>query len=476
MTTEKQNHELIRKIVYTHRRHSRDKRWRLLIALASVIILSLYLWGFAHSSLTGAILSLFHHHEFKRFHHLGHLSPFFVPSNTPRSLKSGTPPGCAVKKAFLIHRHGSRHPHGDELDVIRKLDDYVNDNRDLFSNPRVRLPNAYSFLHQGWNSSFGIDSLTAPGRQQLFDHGVALRLQYPELYDEIDVLASDSDRVVESARWFMDGYYGRDSNSTATLTVVAEDGATVSWMTPYQTCQKWSSGYGEGSPAKWRAVYIPPITKRINKALSKAYPEVNFTDMHISGMLYSCAYETAIWGVDSSHWCNIFLPKEIADNEYEYDLRMRGFAGYGLPGDMGSVLGSLLVANMTNFLQQDAGPKLALGFGHDKTIALGLTALGLASDKSYPPAGPADPDRAWRAARLFPFAANMLWQRLECDGESRIQLILNGANYGLRPIGCKIDKYGSCAFDEFINTAKVQSALNSTYGSDRWESACRRIT
>ncbi|KAI1469076.1 phosphoglycerate mutase-like protein [Daldinia caldariorum] len=439
-----------------------------------IVLLSLHLHGSTPSSqLLGVILPVSRHQDnsFETFKHLGHLSPFFVPPNTPASLRSGTPPGCTVERAFLIRRHGSRRPHEDEFAIIQNLSHYIHDNRDLFSNPLVKLPDAYSFLSEGWNSTFGTDSLTAPGRQQLFDHGVALKLQYLDFDNVTEVLASDSDRVVESARWFMDGYYGRISNYTATVNVVPENETTVSWITPYLACPKWDSSYGEASLAKWRQVYIPPITKRINKLLAEAYPGINFTDTHTSAMLYSCAYETAIRGIGSSPWCDVFLPSEISDNEYEYDLRMRGFAGYGLPGDMAPVLGSLLVSNVTSFLQRDEGPKLSLSFGHDKTIALGLTALGLASDE-LPPTGPVDPDRAWRAAKLMPFAANMIWQRLDCDGHGRIQLILNGANYGLGPVGCEIDNYGSCALGDFLNTTKVQAALNCTHGDERWKEAC----
>ncbi|OTA98082.1 hypothetical protein M426DRAFT_77165 [Hypoxylon sp. CI-4A] len=402
------------------------------------MLLLLQFSGFGPLYLPGAIRpTKKHHDDFELYQHLGHLSPFFVPPNTPESLVSGTPPGCTVKKAFLIHRHGSRHPHADELAVVRDLSYYINNNSDLFSKPKAQPPDAWSFLMKGWNCTLGTDDLTAPGREQLFDHGVRFRLRYADLYTESgDVLAGDEDRVVESARWFMDGYYGRDSNSSADLTPVGEDEETVSWITPHYSCPKWDSSFGEDDLSKWRAVYLPPITQRINRKLSKAYPGVNFTDAHVHGMLYACAYGTAAYGKSSSPWCDVFLPEEILQNEYESDLRMRGFAGYGLPGEMGSVLGSLLVSNMTAFLQEDEGQKLSLAFGHDKTIALALTATGLARDKSYPPTGPVDPDRAWQAAKLMLFASYMLWERLDCGGETRIQLILNGANYGLGSTGC----------------------------------------
>ncbi|KAI2464908.1 phosphoglycerate mutase-like protein [Annulohypoxylon bovei var. microspora] len=446
----------------------------LVLGLVSGVMLLLRFCGPKSTALSGLIWpTTINDDSFHLYEHLGHRSPFFVPPNTPESLRSGTPPGCTVSKAFLIHRHGSRQPHPNEHAVIQSLSYYINNNSAVLSLPQSQLPDAWSFLARGWNNTLGTEDLTASGRKQLFDHGVALRLHYPDLYTETKVLAGDEDRVVESARWFMDGYYGRDSNSTATLSVVGENDDTISWITPQYTCQKWDSNLGEDSLAEWRAVYLPPIAQRINDTLANACPSVQFTEEHVHGMLYACAYETAVYGIGSSPWCNVFLPKEIMDNEYESDLQMRGFSGYGLPGEMGPVLGSLLVSNVTNFLLEDEGQKLSLGFGHDKTIALGLTALGLASDESYPSTGPVDPDRAWRAAKLMPFAASMFWKRLDCGKERRIQLILDDANFGLGPTGCKIDEYGSCAFEDFLSTAIVQAALNVTHDDKRWKGACR---
>ncbi|KAI2603423.1 phosphoglycerate mutase-like protein [Hypoxylon fragiforme] len=449
-----------------------NRRWSI------VLILGLALAAILLSQVTDIISipsSLSHHRKkFNLYEHLGHRSPIFVPPNTPASLHSGTPPDCTVSKAFLIHRHGSRHPHASELAVVDHLSSYIATHRTLFSHPRAHPPHSWAFLAQGsWDGSFfHTDHLTASGRKQLFDHGVALRLHHPSLYTDSHVVAGDEDRVVESARWFMDGYYGRASNATASLRVVGEGADTVSWITPHASCPRWSERLGEDVLPRWREVYLPPIAARINRALGKAYPGVGFTAEHVQGMFYACAYGTAVQGIGSSPWCEVFLPREILENEYESDLLMRGFAGYGLPGDMGAVLGSLLVGNVTAFLQSGEAPNLSLGFGHDKTIAMGLTALGLAFDKAYPVEGPVDPKRAWRAAKQMPFAASMFWKRLECKHKDRIQLVLDGANFGLGPTGCKTDKYGTCALEDFVSTGKVQAALNFRHGDDRWREAC----
>jgi hypothetical protein len=139
---------------------------------------------------------------------------------------------------------------------------------------------------------------------------------------------------------------------------------------------------------------------------------------------------------------------------------------------MGTVIGSLLVSNVTAFLQDDSGPNLSLNFGHDTTIDLGLTALGLAADPDYPADGPVNATRAWRTAKQVPFAAQMLWTSLSCGGESRIQLLLNEANFDLSPTGCASDEYGTCELAEFVAASKVQAALNVTHDDARWAAAC----
>jgi len=409
---------------------------------------------------------------FNLYEHLGNLSPYFTPANTPASLLSGIPESCSVDRAFLVHRHGSRQPISSELPTIQNLSYYLNNNTALFKNPKGQLPSEFSFLTSGWSSSFTLNNLSAPGRQQLFDHGVALRLDYPSLYTDT-VLAGDQDRVVESAQWFMDGYYGRYVEDVAVLNKIAEDNLTISWITSTDTCKTWEYSSGNDLVSEWGKVYLPRVAARMNQALSSAYPGANFTAQHAHGALWACAYGTAVYGVGRSPWCGVFKSQEILDFEYELDLLMRGAFGYGLPNNQGPVLGSLLVSNVTTFLQGSAGQNLSLNFAHDTTIDLGLTALGLASDESYPANGPPNPSRNWRTSTQVPFAAQMLFKRLTCSGnETRIQLELNGVNFDLAPVGCTSDYYGTCKLADFIATKNVQTAMNITDGDATWTSAC----
>ena len=121
-------------------------------------------------------------------------------------------------------------------------------------------------------------------------------------------------------------------------------------------------------------MYLPPIAKRLNKLL----PGVTLSTDNVHGALYACAYDLAAHGV--SPWCDAFTPSEIEDFEYELDLLMDGAFGYNLPNGMGPLLGSLYVDTLIERFTNRTGDAQAvyLEFGHDTTIDMALTALGLA--------------------------------------------------------------------------------------------------
>ena len=178
------------------------------------------------------------------------------------------------------------------------------------------------------------------------------------------MLAGNQDRVVESAQWFAQGYFGRGwgSMNASAFSTINEDTKTVSWITPMDTCHKWDYNYGNNvrppPPARshalldsdvcpraqatiaWGNVYLPPIAKRLNKLL----PGVNLTTANVHGALYACAYDLAAHG--TSPWCGAFSQSEIEDFEYELDLLMDGAFGYNLPTPMGEVLGGLYVSKL----------------------------------------------------------------------------------------------------------------------------------
>ena len=62
--------------------------------------------------------------------------------------------------------------------------------------------------------------------------------------------------------------------------------------------------------------------------------------------------------------------------------------------------------------------------------------------------------------------------KLSCGGTSRIQLLLNEANFDLAPTGCTSDAYGTCSYTDFVASSTVKAALNVTHGDARWNASC----
>ncbi|KAF4571614.1 acid phosphatase pho5 [Pleurotus pulmonarius] len=308
----------------------------------------------------------------EKWNRLGNLSPYHK-ALVPTGVKEVLPADCKVDQVMLTGRHGSRYPLASELVFITNMTAKLSSNAQAIS--RSRLPKELRFLKNGYTSTLGHDDLTAIGRQELFDHGVNFRLRYQHLTADA-ILAGDQDRVIESAQWFGQGYFGRNwpEISGNAFSTILEDNVTVSWITPMDTCPKWQYAFGGDAVTTWGNKYLPSITKRLNRLAAA----LRFTDADTHGALYACVYDYA--ALRTSPWCGVFTDQEIASFEYELDLLMNGAFGYNLPGDMGPTLGSLYVNKLIERFSNSSSDAKAvyLEFGHDTTIDMALTALGLA--------------------------------------------------------------------------------------------------
>jgi acid phosphatase len=366
-----------------------------------------------------------------------------------------------------LNRHGSRYPLGSELTSVTGLVTALANHSSAVA--KAKLPSSLAFLKNGYTSTLGTNDLTAPGRQQLFDAGIKYRLRYPHL-NATSVLAGAQDRVIESAQWFANGYFGRawaGLNATA-FSTIAEDSVTPSWITPMNTCPSWQYAYGNNLTVAWGAQYLPPITARFNKLI----PGVNFTTDNIHGALYACAYDYAAH--QSSPWCGAFTSSELDNFEYELDLLMWGAFSYGLPGAMGPTLGSLYISHLVKAFTNGTDP-FVLEFGHDTTIDLALTALGLVHDKKpLSPRGPPNPSRVFRTSQQVPFAAQMIWEKFSCTSSFKgpqIRLVLNDATLPLTTCTSGAGKaYGTCSLADFVSTYK--KALSIQWGDSTWNASC----
>ncbi|OLL25258.1 Acid phosphatase [Neolecta irregularis DAH-3] len=375
---------------------------------------------------------------------LGNLTPYTKAPLPEGILFDKLPDTCSVVQASLLTRHGSRNPIISDARPIIRLKKILDD-----STFPEELPPAWEFL-RSWNNTLELNSLTAKGRKQSFVHGVNFRQTYNALYDPSEnftVVVGEKDRVIESAEWFRYGFFGKSVMDSSSSLLIPEENSVLSYITPSFSCPKWSYTDGLTAAANWSHIYLPPITQRINTLL----PTFNFTDIDIQGMLFACPYELSRNG--RSSFCSLFNPNEILDFQYQLDMLMYYATGYGLSDNLGPILGSYYVKELVNRLTKDAAEytnstSLFVDFGHDTSLDFFFSAMGFFKDEPQLSAfGPRNDTRLWRTNYQVPFAARVVTEKLLCEGELFVRIVLNGSPIRMP---CS-DAYGICKMVDFLN-------------------------
>lgn len=220
--------------------------------------------------------------------------------------------------------------------------------------------NNWTYFTDNPSRDFGQLTSTGPyaGTLSAFTNGIRFRTRYHELlaHDSTNRFwASDSQRVIDSARYFASGLFGLDweSNKKAELQVIPETferGADT--LTPGDTCRKYldsEQGHDLGATmlARFQEVYIPDIAKKLveeNPALGQ------LAVWEVYGMQEMCGFEIMVRG--SSPWCDVFTQQDWYHFEYARDLLHYYRAG---PGNVYSAAMGWLYLNATTALL-GAGP------------------------------------------------------------------------------------------------------------------------
>ncbi|KAN0100054.1 Histidine phosphatase superfamily [Tylopilus felleus] len=399
---------------------------------------------------------------------LANLSPYHDAPAVPGVYVS-LPDDCTVDQVILLHRHGSRGPGAGEQKYILGLVDTLHEARDKIQ--IASLPPYLEFLKAGYEDQLVLDALTIPGRKELFDHGVEFSLRYPT-FSTNDVVSTTVPRVIDSAHFFAQGFFGREAENITFLTT-NDFSDPVSWLTPSSACPKLSFGKSVQVAQEWAKKFVPPIVERLNNLIPG--DGFSFNDTH--GALYACPYDLA--ARDNSPWCNVFTTEELKGLEYEQDLILDNYSGYKSRGDPGPLAGAFYVKKLIERLTDTTKDtkRLYLDFAHDTTILLALSAMDLNKDAvplsplvDHPPA-----DRKFRSSNQTPFAAAMIWEKFTCKNSfegPQVRLVLNGATYPLSICeeSEKDKQYGTCSLDAFVQANAYSMTVE--YGNEIWKTTC----
>ncbi|KAL8693879.1 MAG: hypothetical protein Q9218_001388 [Villophora microphyllina] len=265
------------------------------------------------------------------------------------------------------------------------------------------------------------------GTLSAFAAGTKLRTRYRHLLSSpshrrlVNFWASDSNRVIETARYFATGFFGLDwdSRQAAKLHIIPETpdlGANT--LTPGDTCLRYRNDlltghdYGLIQLSKFRSVYLPAISARFQVQ----NPGIDFTDGEIYSMQEMCGFEILVRG--SSPWCNIFTRDDWLNFAYARDIIHYYRAGPG--NKYGAVMGRLWLDATANLLPKgpDAG-RLFFSFVHDGDIVPMLAALDIFPSKTHLPVTHREKNQAWKMSQVVPMNGRVILERLTCEPSSK---------------------------------------------------------
>lgn len=254
-----------------------------------------------------------------------------------------------------------------------------------------------------------------------FRTGTKLRARYSHLLPssssphKVKFWASSTQRVIDTAQYFANGFFGLDWASTATLHVVSDSSKMgANTLTPQNTCLRYRSdpelghNYGYIQLAKFSATYIHNISVRFQEQ----NPDLAFTDREIYSMQEMCGFEMLARG--SSPWCEVFTYEDWRNFEYARDLLLYYRAGPG--NKFGGPMGWLWLNATAKLLQQgpDAG-KIFFSFVQDGNLVAMLATLGIFYSPTTLPTTHRDSSRIWRLSQVTPMSGRVVLERLACD-------------------------------------------------------------
>ncbi|KAK7513796.1 histidine phosphatase superfamily [Phyllosticta citriasiana] len=407
-------------------------------------------------------------------YHLGGNGPWVEKVDGVAHGGIAVPDGCAVEQVHMMSRHAERYPTfkaGDRM--LQMLNRIAEANVTLRGD--LEFVNDWQFISPEPSAHFEQLTTTGPfaGTLGAFTTGVRLRTRYSHLLPpassdkKTNFWAGDSDRVIDTARYFAAGFFGLDWQDHAQLHIIPEtEELGADTLTPGDTCIAYINdtvnGHDKGARmlAEYRATYL----KHIRQRLLAKNPNIQFSDAELYSMQELCGFETTVRG--RSPWCDVFTKDEWRSFEYARDVIHYYRAG---PGNrFGPLMGWLWLNATTNLLVQ--GPAIGpifISFVHDGDIIPMLAALDLFHDDEELPVTHRADDRAWRTSQLTPMGGRTIFERLSCQsrssetgGNAAVDAFVRvNINDGVVAIpGCANGPGGSCPLSDFANRVKDRGA------------------
>lgn len=192
------------------------------------------------------------------------------------------PAGCEVVQVHMMSRHAERYPTKKAGRKQKAVVQRMKDSNKTFEG-NLAFFNDWELFWSSDDTQLEQLTTTGPfaGILSSFTTGIRLRTRYQHLLEQADFTpsnkpttfwASDSNRVIETAKHFAAGFFGIDyaTSNTAILHVISEHSSIgADTLTPGRTCLANKKDKAEGQQKgyrlmhEYRATYMPAIRERL---------------------------------------------------------------------------------------------------------------------------------------------------------------------------------------------------------------------
>ncbi|KAF2808206.1 phosphoglycerate mutase-like protein [Mytilinidion resinicola] len=426
------------------------------------------------------------------FELLANLSPYFPNSRGFGVNEYSLPAGSSVSWVNMVSRHGSRYPAAGS--DAEKLGLKINSAARKF-----KATGPLSFLNS-WKYGMGEETLVPIGKQELFNSGTLHYYQYGHIYPnngrKIVARTTTEKRMLESAEYFLAGFFGLAWPSKARLEVIIEEPGYNNTLMGDYDCPNVDLGVSRGGYNAWIATYLEDATKRFQGMVSGGLAW-SVKDTYAAQQL--CAFETVALGY--SRWCSLFTLEEWQGFEYSIDIKFSGGYGFQSPTGRANEIGYVqeVLARMThhtitsptdnmnvtldnNTVTFPVDQALNFDFSHDTNILGIMTAFGLTQfNKTLPSTHIVE--RELIVSHVTPFAARLdieiikTPQPVNADRSAKevylpgpptsyVHFVLNQRTV---PLGLSLQECGQrddgwCEMETFLKVQRAQIELvNFTY-------------
>uniref|UniRef100_A0A060TA80 ARAD1B05324p n=1 Tax=Blastobotrys adeninivorans TaxID=409370 RepID=A0A060TA80_BLAAD len=337
----------------------------------------------------------------------GNLGP-----NTDRQsfgISRNVPEQCEVDKVVMLMRHGERYPDGKSAEkMLNVLDKVYKSNNSSFTGS-LEFLNTWE-THLTDPGLFEQETFSGPynGLGSLYKRGAVFRERYGHLWDGegLPIFTSGSQRVLDSARRFGQGFLGFNYSQKAYVNIIPEDGGQgANSLTPRCFVET------NVTDVPYDKVRLPQF-KEAARRLNSENPGLNLTAEDVHTLMQFGPYE-----LNARHytpWADVFTLDEWIAFRYMLDLSF--FYGAGPGSNRSAPVGSVFANASLTVLNQDTDKgRLYFNFGHDSDLTPALTALGLVIPGYNLPFDEIDWWNPYKISDVVPMGGHIVIERLACN-------------------------------------------------------------